>query len=85
MSEKLQFTCPLCGKHRLESVETNATVSSEITNLDESGDFDYNPPIIHCNEVDHYQCVDCGYLLKNKTKSKIYENTEVVKWIKENS
>ena len=80
----MKFQCPGCKGDRLECCETNAFVSSIITNLDEDGDFDYDTPNISDSIVDRFQCVDCGYVLKDEKGENIADNLEVIKWLKRN-
>lgn len=80
--DSLKFTCPDCGKHRLECCE-DGPYSSEVTNIDDKGDFDYGP-IDASGTVDRYQCLECGYILSDKSGSPIDNNEEVVDWIKKN-
>ena len=79
----LQFVCPGCGWKELESVETNVTVGSIITNIDESGDFDYGDQN-YCDGgcVDRFQCAKCGYVLRNEDDEPVNENLEAVEWVK---
>ena len=78
----LIFTCPSCGKHRLECCEDGPYVS-EVLCIDEDGDFDYGE-IEGSGMVDRFQCLDCGYILSREDRSSIDDNEEVVEWIKEN-
>jgi rubredoxin len=66
MNLKMKFQCPKCKHKRLECCEDNDFVTSTITDLDEDGDFDYDVPIISDSTVDRFQCVNCGYVLKNE-------------------
>jgi len=73
----LIFTCPECGKHRLECCE-DGSYNSEVLNIDEEGDFDYGP-IDASGMVDRFQCLNCGHILPN-----CIDNEDVVEWIKMN-
>jgi transposase-like protein len=81
---ELKFTCPHCKSNRLEIIEVNAIVSSNITLIDD-GDFEYENLTVDDSTVDRFQCVNCGYTLKDENGEKITDNLEVVKWIKEHS
>jgi len=85
MSEELlKFVCPSCKHTKLECVETNAIISYEVE-VYENECFEYGETIIEDSEIDCFQCLNCGYVLKNKEFNvKINENKEVIKWIKEN-
>ena len=78
----LKFVCPGCQGTRLECCEDGPYVS-EVTNIDEDGDFDYGK-IEASGMVDRFQCLNCGYVLKNPDGSSIDDNQEVIEWVKEN-
>jgi transcription elongation factor Elf1 len=83
--KKLKFTCPDCNGYRLECVETGI-ISSEITNLDEDGDFDYDIPIIEDSEgIISFQCADCGYQIRNKNNDLIIDNLDLIEWLKDHN
>jgi predicted RNA-binding Zn-ribbon protein involved in translation (DUF1610 family) len=82
-TDGLKFTCPDCGTHRLECCE-DGPYNSEILNIDEEGDFDYGE-INADGQVERYQCLKCGFVLKSGegfAAHTITENDEVVEWIK---
>jgi predicted RNA-binding Zn-ribbon protein involved in translation (DUF1610 family) len=79
----LKFTCPDCDENVLECVEIYATVSYDITHLDEDGDFDYGPTNIEDGEINRFQCVNCGYILKDNN-SVLTSNDEVIAWLRKN-
>ena len=78
----LTFICPKCKGNRLEVIETNAIVSSVISNLDPDGDFDYENLNVDDSIVDRFQCIECGYVLQDENEEKITDNMEVIKWLK---
>jgi len=78
----MKFICPDCKSNKLECCE-DGPYSSEVTDIDEEGDFDYGP-IEGDGTVDRYQCLTCGYILRNEDGSPIDDNEEVVEWIIEN-
>ena len=67
MAKKLKFTCPKCKGDRLEFIETDCIVSTAITRLDIEGDFDYGNPCVDDSYLDRFQCLTCGYILKDKS------------------
>ncbi len=77
----VKFKCPECGHERLECCEDGPYVS-EVTDIDEDGDFDYGP-INASGIVDRFQCLNCGYILSREDGSSIDDNKEVVEWIKQ--
>jgi rubredoxin len=79
----LTFTCPNCKGNRLEFIETDSIVSTAITRLDVEGDFDYGTPCVDDSYLDRFQCIVCGYILRDENGDKITDNLDVVKWIKE--
>ncbi len=80
--DTVTFICPECKGTRMECCE-DGPYCSEITTLDEEGDFDYGP--IHASGmVESYQCLNCGYVLANEDSSSIDDGMEVVEWCKEN-
>ena len=80
--ETVRFVCPKCGDIRLECCEYGPYVSL-IKAIDEDGDFEYGP-VEASGEVDRFQCVNCGYILKNKDHGDIRDNDGVVEWCLEN-
>ena len=77
----IKFKCPECGRERLECCEDGPYVS-EVTNIDEDGDFDYGQ-INASGIVDRFQCLNCGYILSRDDGSSIDDNKEVVEWIEQ--
>lgn len=80
--KNLKFTCPDCGKHRLECVMDGIN-TCEVTSLHNSGDFDYGP-VESESDVVRWQCLECGYTLKDGDGEDIIDNVEVANWIEEN-
>ena len=84
--KELKFTCPKCGQNRLGSVE-QALVTYPITKIPNDGDLDYDieNPVIGGGEVLGYQCMDCGYELKDKQGYSVIDCVKVPEWIRENN
>ena len=82
----LQFTCPDCGKHKLGSVE-QVIMTYPISNLDAEGnfDYDYDNPTAGDGEVLAYQCMNCGYELKDEQEFVIQNCVSAAEWIKDHS
>ena len=75
----------MCRKTRLECVEKDVCVTSVISSLSDDGDFDWEPSTIADGDVDCFQCVGCGYILKIDYQGDyIKENIDVIKWCKRN-
>lgn len=76
----LKFTCPECGRHRIECCQDGYHVS-EVLCIDEDGDHDYAGIQSH-GEVLRWQCGSCGYVLE--FSGDITDNVEMAQWVKEN-
>jgi rubredoxin len=78
-----QFTCPECKKHELGSVE-QVILTYPITRIPSNGDLDYDTdnPTAGDGQVLAYQCMNCGYELKDEQGNTITDCTEVAKWVK---
>jgi len=78
----LKFTCPDCGCNRLECCE-EGYYSSEVLDIDEEGIFDYGN-IDASGDVDRFQCLECGYVLKDCADEPITDDEDVAYWVKKN-
>ena len=76
----IKFNCPKCGNNKLECC-MEGSHTCPITEIDEDGDFEYGP-YESSADVDRYQCLNCGYVLKDG-EFPITDNQEVVEWCKE--
>ena len=89
MSKVLKFKCPNCGETVLEEVMVNVIQSSSIGCIEELEDgscaLDYDNTSNDDGEVSRYQCMRCGYILKNKEyHCNINTPEELVEWLKNN-
>ncbi len=84
--KELKFTCPKCNYHELGSVE-QAILTYPITRIPDNGlmDYDQDNPKTGDSHILSYQCLSCGYELKDKQGNTIVECSEVVEWIKNNT
>ena len=83
----LKFTCPECGKNRLEEVTVDVVQYSEITAIDEeTSAVDYGGHNTDGGNVNCYQCLDCGYEIEFEDEEREEVNSSVllVEWIKKN-
>lgn len=79
-NDSLKFVCPSCQSDRLECCEDGA-YASEVVHIGEDGDFDYG--MINADGmVDRFQCLDCGFVLKDSEGENITDVMEIVEWIK---
>lgn len=77
----LTFHCPSCDSTRLECCE-DGPYASEVDSIHISGDFGYGEMTAN-GDVTRYQCLSCGFILKDKDGNNIIDNEEVVEWIRE--
>jgi len=81
----IKFVCPKCGKNELGSIE-QVIRTYPITKISENGNLEYDTDrvIAGDGEVLAYQCINCGYELKNKQGNPIEDCTKVPEWCKKN-
>jgi len=84
MAKLIKFICPECGCSRVECVEVNAIVASEVMSIVKEGDFNYNAPIIAESDVSHFNCLKCNFAAKNKEGDLINDNIEFAQWCLDN-
>ena len=82
----LKFKCSKCGHTVLESVEKNVTIGTVLIDIDDSGDFEYGEQdiVYDDNIVDRFQCLSCGFVIKDVLDEPIINVKEVAEWIKSN-
>ena len=83
--KELKFVCPKCGKNELGSVE-QVVMNYPITKILDDGDLNYDTdnPTAGDGQVLAYQCMNCGYELKDEQGISIHDCLQVPKWIKRN-
>jgi len=77
----LKFKCPKCSSNRLECCEDGPYVS-EVLVIDKDGDFEWGE-INASGDVVRFQCLQCGFTLKDNFGEPLINHEEVVKWIEE--
>ena len=81
--ETIEFNCPTCGSNRLEEVMVGVIVATEISDIvleDGEADCVFGEQTNEDGEVDHYQCADCGHVVKGaRTPRTLSELAEVLK------
>ena len=82
--KRLKFKCPKCSSNRLEEVMGNCTVSSAIKEICSDGDIEYGDQSTEYGEVDRYQCLECGFVLKDENGNKIDGVEKLVEWLNNN-
>jgi len=62
-----QFKCLSCGSDRLEEIQEDVTLASEIVGVGPSGDLEYGVASSagDSGTVARYQCLTCGYIVMN--------------------
>ncbi len=80
--KELEFTCPKCNHNKLGSVE-HVILTYPITRIPDDGDLDYDTdnPTAGDGQVLAYQCMNCGYELKDEQGYAIQNCEGVVEWI----
>lgn len=79
MSEELVFTCPKCGKHRLEEIQQGVCVASEICHIsDDDLTVLYGEQTNEGGVVERYQCGHCGWVLKDSSQREITNEDDLV-------
>ena len=83
--KELKFKCPKCNHHELGSVE-QVIMTYPITKISENGDLEYDTdnPTAGDGQPIAYQCMNCGFELKNEQGNPIDDCTKVPEWIKNN-
>jgi len=83
----LKFKCPKCGKKVLEEIMVEVVQSSSISEIqDDDGTvyIDYENSSTDGGEVSHYQCVECGYIIKDEDDNNINNHDDLAIWLKDN-
>jgi len=80
----MKFVCPDCGKEVLEEVMDGVVVYSSITSISECGDHEYDTKhrVYENGDSVHYQCMNCGFILKTKNGEDICTCEDLVSWLK---
>jgi len=75
-----QFNCPKCGKHRLEEIMENVTVTTVITSIsvepDGNAELVYGEQDSNEGDVQCYQCADCGFNLESRANRELITDCE---------
>ena len=82
----LEFTCPKCGKNRIEEVMADVVQYAEITDIDEETfTVDYENTKTDGGNVEFYQCMDCGWQIEfeDEEKEEINNTELLVEYLKE--
>ena len=77
----VKFKCLKCGSSRLECCEDGPYVS-EVLVIDKEGDFEWGE-INASGTVVRFQCLECGFTLKDESEEPLTDHTDVVQWIEQ--
>ena len=80
----LKFKCPKCNREDLEIVEKDVIMTSLVVEIDDEDNFEYDLIDTGGGYVERFQCLDCGYILKDQSGQVITTEEEVVEWIRNN-
>jgi DNA-directed RNA polymerase subunit RPC12/RpoP len=83
--KELQFKCPKCGSTILEEVMVNVTVMSQVCRIvqvdDEAVVENYEKdPTLEDGEVERYQCLHCGDVLRDNSGYDVSDTDELLEW-----
>ena len=76
-----KFKCPKCGCKRLEEVLINVTQSTAIEGVDEDGLLIYGNSSTEGGEIDRFQCLECGDVIKDEHGMTITSLNKLSAWI----
>ena len=87
MSEKaekyLKFKCPECSDTRLQEICSGVVQSATCDFITDTGIIDYGETSYDGGELSHYQCLKCGYVIRDGNDCNIDSEEELVAWLKE--
>ena len=76
-----KFKCPKCGCRRLEEVMVNVTQSTAVEGVDEDGLLVYGNGSTEGGEIDRFQCLECGDVIKNEHGDTITSMEALAEWL----
>lgn len=81
---QLLFTCKNCGDHWLEEIQVDCVSTHEVKSIGENGDIQYGKTETEGGTISHYQCSNCGVVLKDDDDQDIVDEEQLADWIKNN-
>jgi transposase-like protein len=78
----VKFVCPDCGDTRLEVI-MDGDHTTAIEGMFKSGSVEYGDTE-SAGFVERFQCVGCGFTIKDEADETIKDDDEVTEWCKEN-
>lgn len=79
--DAVKFVCPACGDTRIEAV-MDGCHTTQVEGMFKSGGVEYGDT--HSSgDLDRFQCVECGYAIKDVAGNPIGDDEELVEWCKD--
>jgi len=82
-TEKLEFTCPDCGKHDLEEVLTGIVYINDVVSIDDGEVWTRHREMDGDSTRESYRCKNCGFIVKNEKDNNITDPDDLVQWIED--
>jgi predicted RNA-binding Zn-ribbon protein involved in translation (DUF1610 family) len=79
--KEAKFTCPSCGCNRLEAV-LDGSHTTAIVAIHKGGGIEYGDTYSN-GDLDRFQCVECGYAIKDVAGEPIRDDDELVEWVED--
>ena len=73
-----RFRCAKCGCKRLEEVMVNVSQSTAIEGLDEDGLLVYGNGSTEGGEIDRFQCLECGEVVRDEKRGLLQAGKNVL-------
>ena len=81
-SSSIKLTCPQCSSQKMMAIMTGVTLRGHIKSISSRGDATFGYLMFSEEPIHHFECQQCGYVLKDH-KGKIINSPEgLVKWLK---
>jgi uncharacterized Zn finger protein len=81
---KINFVCPTCEGETLEEVSFSVTQSATITAITDNGYLDYGEISYDGGELNHFECLNCGFIVTDEHRIPITDGKLLIKWLREN-
>lgn len=88
---KIKFRCDVCEHDIIEEVLSDVTQYSKISDIEQFDNFpykttvalDYGESNVEGGDLSHYQCQECGFLIKATSPEELFEFLEKNNMLKE--
>ena len=81
------FKCPACGSDTFEEILVNviqATTFKQVCVEEDETEPTYLESSTEGGDLDRYQCLNCGHVLKNPDGKKVENSNELRAWMEAN-